>query len=107
MDLPLSDHRQHFQTEASGILMILIFRLGTNLKQTRHTLIHLNLGEKINKETSKARNTETNKNNDANKQINERITKINGMNLKAMDIQIQLWKQKKEKQQQQNLPRKN
>ena len=32
MDLPLSDHRQHFQTEASGILMILIFRLDTNLK---------------------------------------------------------------------------
>ena len=98
MDLPLSDHRQHFQTEASGILMILIFRLGTNLKQTRQTLIHPYLGEKINKKTSKARNTETNKHNDANKQINERITKINRMNLKAMDIQIQLWKQKKEKQ---------
>ena len=106
MDLPLSDHRQHFQTEASGILMILIFRLGTNLKQTRQTLIHPYLGEKINKKTSKARNTETNKHNDANKQINERITKINRMNLKAMDIQIQLWKQKKEKQQQRNLPRK-
>ena len=106
MDLPLSDHRQHFQTEASGILMILIFRLGTNLKQTRQTLIHPYLGEKINKETSKARSTETNKHNDANKQINERITKMNGMNLKAMDIQIQLWKQKKEKQQQRNLPRK-
>ena len=42
--------------------------------------------KRINKETSKARNTETNKHNDANKQINERITKINGMNLKAMDI---------------------
>ena len=106
MDLPLSDHRQHFQTEASGILMILIFRVGTNLKQTRQTLIHPYLGEKINKKTSKARNTETNKHNDANKQINERITKINRMNLKAMDIQIQLWKQKKEKQQQRNLPRK-
>ena len=106
MDLPLSDHRQHFQTEASGMLMILIFRLGTNLKQTRQTLINPYLGEKINKKTSKARNTGTNKHNDANKQINERITKINRMNLKAMDIQIQLWKQKKEKQQQRNLPRK-
>ena len=81
--------------------MISIFRLGTNLKQTRQTLIHPYLGEKINKETSKARSTKTNKHNDANKQINERITKINGMNPKAMDIQIQLWKQKKEKQQQQ------
>ena len=29
---------------------------------------------------------QTNKHNDANKQINERITKMNGMNLKAMDI---------------------
>ena len=76
--------------------MISIFRLGTNLKQTRQTLIHPNLGEKTNKETSKVRNTETSKRNDANKQINERITKINGRNLKAIDIQIQLWKQKKE-----------
>ena len=71
MDLPLSDHRQHFQTEASGILMILIFRLGTNLKQTRQTLIHPYLGEKANKETSKARNRETNKHDNADKQINK------------------------------------
>ena len=34
------------------------------------------------------------------------IITINGRNLKAMDIQIQLWKKKKEKQQLQNLPRK-
>ena len=86
MDLPLSDHRQHFQTEASGILMILIFRLDTNLKIDSSNINTPLLRWKINKETSKARNTETNKHNDANKQINERITKINGMNLKAMDI---------------------
>ena len=86
--------------------MILIFRLGTILNQTRQTSIHPNLSEKANKETSKARNTETNKHDNANKQINERIIKVNRRNLKAIDIQIWLWKQKKEKQQLQNLPRK-
>ena len=86
--------------------MILIFRLGTIPIQNRQTSIHPNLSEKANKETSKARNTETNKHDNANKQINERIIKVNGRNLKAIDVQIQLWKQKKEKQQLQNLPRK-
>ena len=32
MDLPLSDHCQHLQTEENGILMILIIRLDTILK---------------------------------------------------------------------------
>ena len=38
---------------------------------TRQTSIHPNLGEKANKETSKARNTETNKHDNADKQINK------------------------------------
>ena len=53
---------------------------------TRQTSIHPNLGEKANKETSKARNTETNKQTmQTNKSIKPIIT-INGRNLKAMDI---------------------
>ena len=67
-------------------MVILIFRLGTIVKQTRQILIHPNLGEKANKKTSKARNTETNKHDNANKQINERIIKVNGRNLKAIDV---------------------
>ena len=68
------------------MLMILIFGLGTILNMTRQTSIHPNLGEKANKETSKARNTETNKHDNANKQINERIIKVNGRNLQAIDV---------------------
>ena len=68
------------------MLMILIFGLGTILNMTRQTSIHPNLGEKANKETSKARNTETNKHDNANKQINERRIKGNGRNLKAIDV---------------------
>ena len=60
------------------MLMILIFGLGTILNMTRQTSIHPNLGEKANKETSKARKTETNKHDNAGKQINEPIIKING-----------------------------
>ena len=67
-------------------MVILIFRLGTIVKQTRQTLIHPNLGEKVNNKTSKARNTETNKHDNANKQINERIIKVNGRNLKAIGV---------------------
>ena len=48
--------------------------------------MHPNLGEKANKETSKARKTETNKHDNAKKQISECIIKINGGNIKAMDI---------------------
>ena len=44
------------------------------------------LGEKANKETSKAKNTEANKRDNPNKQINEPIIQINGRNLNAMDI---------------------
>ena len=68
------------------MLMILIFGLGTILNMTRQTSIHPNLGEKANKETSKARNTETNKQTmQTNKSIKPIIT-INGRNLKAMNI---------------------
>ena len=68
------------------MLMILIFGLCTILNMTRQTSIHPNLGEKANKETSKARKTETNKHDNAKKQISECIIKINGGNIKAMDI---------------------
>ena len=68
------------------MLMILIFGLGTILNMTCQTSIHPNLGEKANKETSKARNTETNKQTmQTNKSIKPIIT-INGRNLKAMNI---------------------
>ena len=68
------------------MLIISIFGLGTVLNLTRQTSIHPNLGEKANKETSKARNTETNKQTmQTNKSIKPIIT-INGRNLKAMDI---------------------
>ena len=53
------------------MLMILIFGLRTILNMTRQTSIHPNLGEKANKETSKARNRETNKHDNADKQINK------------------------------------
>ena len=68
------------------MLMILIFGLCTILNMTRQTSIHPNLGEKANKETSKARNTETNKQTmQTNKSIKP-IIAINGRNLKAMNI---------------------
>ena len=47
--------------------------------------MHPNLGEKANKKTSKARNTETSKHNNVNKQVNEHIIKTYGRNLHAMD----------------------
>ena len=53
------------------MLMILVFGLGTILNLTRQTSIHPNLGEKANKETRRARNRETNKHDNADKQINK------------------------------------
>ena len=53
------------------MLMILIFGLCTTLNMTHQTSIRPNLGEKANKETSKAINRETNKHDNADKQINK------------------------------------